>query len=75
MHNGSFLITVTAKDMSSVFGFRDGHAFVMNYFGEIVIQQWLRLSRQHPVISLDVYRMYPDHFTGIFEFNTNDRTG
>ena len=62
---GCYFITICAQNRRCIFGEIIDGQMVLNEFGEIVNDEWLKIPDRFPGIELDVFQIMPDHFHGI----------
>src|SRR5688572_5635617 len=66
---GAYFITTVVKGRHRTFGeIQDGKIQVDEY-GDIVFEQWQRLQKQFPELSLDEAVVMPNHFHGILNLH------
>lgn len=68
---GAYFVTICSKDRECLFGNVANNEMRLNIYGEIVLDEWKRLSMIRPEITLDEFIVMPNHLRGIIIFNEN----
>jgi REP element-mobilizing transposase RayT len=66
---GMYFITVCCKNMEHRFGKIENQKMILNDFGKIAYNEWLKLSERYPHVSLDTFQIMPNHFHGIIQIS------
>jgi len=62
---GMYFITITCQNRIFRFGkIRDGE-MILNDFGEIAFDEWMKLPERYPNMLLDAFQVMPNHVHGI----------
>ena len=74
---GAYFVTLCAHRQECLFGTIDNDAMVLNRYGEIVREEWLKSSRIRSEIRLGEYIIMPNHFHAIVYIvdHRDDRRG
>ena len=64
-NNGSYFVTICAKDRQHFFGEISDAKMELNEIGQIVVREWKRIAEIRPHIFLDEFVVMPNHFHGI----------
>jgi len=71
--SGAYYTTICTHDKKSLFGkIIDGN-MVLNEFGEIVNDEWIKTEQIRKNVKLDEYMVMPNHLHGIIVINNNRR--
>ena len=62
---GLYFVTICCHDKICRFGRVDNEEMVLNQYGQIAQDEWLRLSERFPNFELDVFQIMPNHIHGI----------
>ena len=62
---GLYFITICCQDRIHRFGHVENDKMILNEFGQIAHDEWLKLSQRFPNFKLDVFQIMPDHIHGI----------
>ncbi len=62
---GLYFITICCQDRVSRFGQVVNGEMVLNEFGQIAYNEWVKLSERFPNLVLDVFQIMPNHMHGI----------
>jgi len=62
---GAYFITIVTCQRQNLFGEVVDGEMMLNQFGLLVRQQWVRLPQRFPHIELDEFGIMPNHFHGI----------
>ena len=62
---GAYFITICCKDMKCLFGKIENGEMIMNEFGQIAFDEWIKLSERFANFELDVFQIMPNHMHGI----------
>ena len=66
---GAYFITICTKNKESLFGEIVDGEMVLNRFGIIVNEEWLRTPELRGNVEIDTYTIMPNHFHGIIVIN------
>jgi putative transposase len=62
---GAYAVTVCTRNRDSCLGQIVADRVVLSPIGEVVAQEWLRIPRLRPSVTLDTWIIMPDHLHGI----------
>ena len=62
---GAYFITICCANGECRFGFVENDKMVLNDFGEIAHQEWVRLTERFDHFQLDVFQIMPNHMHAI----------
>jgi len=62
---GLYFVTICCKDKICRFGKIENGAMVLNDFGKIANDEWMKLPERYPNMFLDVFQIMPNHVHGI----------
>lgn len=62
---GLYFITSCCQDMQCRFGKIEKNEMVLNEFGRIAYNEWIKLPERFPNFELDVFQIMPNHMHGI----------
>ncbi|MEO7316212.1 MAG: hypothetical protein ABIW47_13570 [Ginsengibacter sp.] len=71
---GAYFITICCKDMKCFFGKVENNEMILNEFGQIAFEEWVKLTDRFAQFELDVFQIMPNHMHGILvikEIGTN----
>jgi REP element-mobilizing transposase RayT len=60
-----YFVTICCQDKIWRFGSIENKNMLLNDFGEIAVDEWLKLSQRYPNVLLDVFQIMPNHVHGI----------
>jgi len=66
---GYYYITICVKNRNHFFGKINNGQMILNEFGIVTNNQWLKLVDRFPNIELDVFQIMPNHMHGIIIIN------
>ena len=66
---GLYFITICCQDMKCRFGKIEKDEMVLNEFGTIAHNEWMKLPERFPNFGLDVFQIMPNHIHGIILLN------
>ena len=69
--DGLYFVTLVTQGRVSLFGEVLNGAIILNRYGEIVQQEWERISMVRPTIELGAFVIMPNHLHGILFFQEN----
>jgi putative transposase len=72
--NGAYFVTICAFNRECLFGEVVNEMMLLNAWGEIVQEEWLRSAEIRREIELDLFVVMPNHFHGIIVL-TGDTVG
>ncbi|HRG21518.1 MAG TPA: hypothetical protein PLQ57_10825, partial [Saprospiraceae bacterium] len=72
---GLYFITICCQDRIHRFGYVENGNMVLNEFGQIAHDEWLKLPQRFPNFLLDVFQIMPDHMHGIIAIYTTTAAG
>jgi REP element-mobilizing transposase RayT len=72
---GLYFITICCQNRIHRFGHVENGNMVLNEFGQIAHDEWLKLPQRFPNFSLDVFQIMPDHMHGIIALSAATAAG
>ncbi|NQV03577.1 MAG: transposase, partial [Bacteroidia bacterium] len=73
---GLYFITINTQGIDNIlFGENISGKLVLNEFGEIVQNEWLKTPSIRPYVELDEFIVMPDHFHGIVKLLSRESVG
>ena len=72
--SGMYFVTICCKDKICRFGKIENGEMMLNNFGEIAYNQWVKLSERYDNVLLDVFQIMPNHIHGIIVLNDVETT-
>jgi putative transposase len=66
---GLYFITICCQDRICRFGHVENGEMVLNEYGQIAFDEWVKLSERFPNFELDVFQIMPNHMHGIILLN------
>lgn len=66
---GLYFITICCQDMVWRFGRVENGEMILNEFGQIAHDEWIRLAERYGNFELDVFQIMPNHMHGIIKLN------
>lgn len=72
---GWYYVTICTKDRKNLFGEIIKGEMILNDFGKIVNEEWLKTKEIRKNIDLDSYVVMPNHFHGTLIINYNENVG
>ncbi len=73
--HGAYFITICSHDRSCVFGEIIHDRVVLNKYGNIVVDEWMKSAQIRDEIQLDEFVVMPNHFHGIVWIVGNESVG
>ena len=67
--SGWYFITICCQDRICRFGNIDNGEMVLNEFGQIAYNEWIKLTERFTNFELDVFQIMPNHMHGIIVLN------
>jgi len=67
-----YYITICTHDRENIFGKIQRSKMILNEFGKIVDEEWLKTKEIRKNIDLDYYVIMPNHFHGIIIIESRD---
>lgn len=67
--SGLYFITICCQDRICRFGQVENGKMILNEYGQIAHDEWLKLSRRFSNFELDVFQIMPNHMHGIIALN------
>ncbi|HEY3571181.1 MAG TPA: transposase [Thermoanaerobaculia bacterium] len=71
--SGAYSVTICTWGRARWFGEIRGEEVFLSPEGEVVAQEWEKIPRGHPQVSLDEWIVMPDHIHGLLVFHGNPR--
>ena len=62
---GAYFVTITTNKFLCLFGTINNDVIVLNSFGEIAKDEWLRIPEVRPYVIIDEFVIMPNHIHGI----------
>lgn len=62
---GLYFVTICCQDRAKRFGKIENGEMILNEFGQIAFDEWIKLSERFPNFELDTFQIMPDHMHGI----------
>ena len=62
---GLYFVTICCYDRFCFFGHIDNDAMILNQYGQIAIDEWIKLPERYPNFELDVFQIMPNHIHAI----------
>lgn len=66
---GAYFITICCQDKECRFGIIENGEMILNEFGMIAYDEWIKLSERFSNFELDVFQIMPNHMHGIIVLN------
>jgi REP element-mobilizing transposase RayT len=66
---GLYFITICCQDMVCRYGHVENGEMILNEFGQIANDEWIKLSDRFENFELDVFQIMPNHMHGIIKLN------
>ena len=66
---GLYFITICCQDRICRFGQVENGEMILNEYGQIASDEWVKLSERFPNFKLDVFQIMPNHLHGIIVLN------
>jgi REP element-mobilizing transposase RayT len=66
---GLYFITICCQDRVCRFGHIDNDEIILNEFGQIAYNEWVKLTERFTNFELDVFQIMPNHIHGIIALN------
>lgn len=66
---GLYFITICCQDRICRFGHIENGEMILNDFGQIAFDEWIKLSERFTNFELDVFQIMPNHIHGIILLN------
>jgi putative transposase len=70
---GLYFITICCQDRFCHFGHVENDAMILNEYGQIAFDEWMKLPERFPNFELDVFQIMPNHIHAIISL-TNSAT-
>jgi len=67
-----YYITICSQDRKNIFGKIQNGKMILNKYGYVVEEEWLRTNEIRKNVELDYYITMPNHFHGILIINSRD---
>jgi REP element-mobilizing transposase RayT len=62
---GLYFITICCQDRFCHFGHVENDAMILNEYGQIAFDEWMKLPERYPNFELDVFQIMPNHIHAI----------
>ena len=66
---GAYFITICCQDRECRFGKIENDEMILNKYGQIAYDEWLKLPERFSNFELDVFQIMPNHMHGIIVLN------
>ena len=66
---GAYFITICCQDRECRFGEIENEEMILNEYGRIAYDEWIKLSERFLNFELDVFQIMPNHMHGIIVLN------
>ncbi len=70
--NGLYFITICCQNRICRFGHIENKEMVLNEYGKIAHNEWVKLAERFPNFELDVFQIMPNHMHGIIVLNNKN---
>ena len=67
---GAYFITICCENRGCRFGKIENGEMLLNEFGQIAHNEWMKLAERFENFELDVFQIMPNHIHGIIALNT-----
>ena len=74
-HEGLYFITICCQDRICRFGAIENGEMMMNEYGMIAQNEWLKLPERFHHVEMDVFQIMPNHMHGIISLNIPPTVG
>jgi REP element-mobilizing transposase RayT len=68
---GLYFVTICCQDRTYRFGKIENGEMILNDFGKIAYNEWLKLPERYPNMFLDAFQIMPNHIHGIIALETH----
>ena len=72
---GMYFVTICCQNRTCLFGQIEKGEMVLNEYGKIANDEWIKLSERYPNVLLDIFQIMPNHIHGIIALNDADAVG
>jgi len=72
---GAYFVTFCTQDRNCIFGKIENDEMILNEFGQIAYNEWVKLSDRFQNMELDVFQVMPNHFHAIIVLTNNANVG
>ncbi len=72
---GLYFITLLCFERENLFGKIENGEMILNDFGKIAYENWLKTEEIRPQVKLDVFIIMPNHMHAIFQIRSTSRRG
>ncbi len=72
---GLYFITICVQNRACLFGHIENGKMILNHAGQLVENEWLKISQRFPNVRLHQYVVMPNHFHAILQIVTNPPVG
>ena len=70
---GLYFVTICVKNRLHLFGDVCDGEMVLNEYGKIANDEWQKIPKRYPNVSLGVFQIMPNHIHGIIALNDNSK--
>ena len=70
--NGLYFITICCQNRVCRFGYIENKEMILNEYGKIAYNEWIKLAERFPNFELDVFQIMPNHMHGIIVLNNKN---
>ena len=67
--SGLYYVTICCQGRICRFGKIENGAMILNEFGQIAFDEWMKLPERYPNVFLDAFQIMPNHIHGIIVLN------
>ena len=72
---GLYFITICCEDMQCRFGNIENNEMVLNEYGKVAHNEWVKLSERFANFEVDVFQIMPNHMHGVILLNNVANVG
>jgi len=67
--SGLYYVTICCQDRICRFGKIENGEMILNEYGQIAFDEWMKLPERYPNVFLDAFQIMPNHIHGIIVLN------
>jgi REP element-mobilizing transposase RayT len=68
---GFYFVTICTNNKENVFGWIENNKMVLNKYGIIARNEWIKISQIRTYVALDIFIIMPDHVHGILKIKNH----